>query len=118
MENNKSNLTAEDALRMQHECEQEFGDCTDLSEEKKTRFLGLAAELLKKRWHTTTLQIFESGRVLSLVERLLPGGWTDWVLETKILKLRTAHNYKNVYKACCGRPEIVGWHEPTTKRKK
>jgi len=48
------------------------------------------------------------------VERLLPGGWTNWVVNSKILSLRTAHYYKNVYVAFCGRPEIVGWYKPTT----
>jgi hypothetical protein len=77
------------------------------------RYMEEVREEIKLRLSSISYAVFEIGGLLCLGERLLPlGMWTSWV-ESIPMKVRSAHNYKNVYTACFGRPEALEWLKPT-----
>lgn len=104
---------AKEALKARYKRNEQF-DIGNLNEVTIEPYVRELRDEIKIRLTGITYNIFEIGGLLCLAERLLPPGkWTQWV-EQIPLKVRTAHNYKNLYQGCFGRPEALAWLKPTS----
>jgi hypothetical protein len=103
---------AKEALKARYKRNEQF-DVGNLNVVTVEPYLNDVRDEIKIRVNGITSHIFEIGGLLCLAERLLPQGeWSQWV-EQIPMKLRSAHNYKNVYHGCFGRPEALAWLKPT-----
>jgi hypothetical protein len=71
-------------------------------------------EELSLRGKALKYQLYEIGRLLWEVKRLIPHGeFKPWVEEYFEHSYRTALNCTRVYRACMGRPELVEYFQPS-----
>jgi hypothetical protein len=77
-------------------------------------YLESAAQEIHHRDKSLKYQIFEIGRVLCSVKKLIPHGkFLAWVEQKTPYSKSTARNFMRVYKACLGYPEVTQFFKPS-----
>ncbi len=78
------------------------------------RYLDSLAEEITHRSNALKHQIYEIGRLLCDVKKLLPHGkFDEWVEKKTSFSKSTAINFMRVYKTCLGYPEVVQFFKPS-----
>jgi hypothetical protein len=95
--------------------EQEFDRSTLKHNKEKTGcYLDSLAEEITHRSNALKHQIYEIGRLLCDVKKLLPHGKFDsWVEKKTSFSKSTTLNFMRVYTACVGYPEVVQFFKPS-----
>lgn len=101
-----------EAIRLRDEREISFNGYS-LTGDKREEYLDSIKEELNARCKGLKHQIFEIGKLLFVVKKILPHGeFKPWINDNFEFCYETALNYRKVYIACMGHPEIVKYFKP------
>lgn len=77
-------------------------------------YMDSVQEELKVRGQAFKYHIFEIGRILCELKRILRhGSFQDWIDNNFDFCYETANNFMKVYRACMGHPEVVEYFNPS-----
>ena len=103
----------QDAKTMSTEREKAF-DPSNLKKEKVQKYIDSIRDEINLHMTAMRYQVYEIGRLLYEVKKLLPHGEFDsWIEGNFAFSKSTALNFMNVYTACMGCPELVEYFKPS-----
>ncbi len=101
-----------EAIDHGHGIEKSYKDLSTIDETQE--YLASIKEELEARCSGLKLQIFEIGKLLFEVKKILPHGkFKPWINDNFEFSYKTALNYMKVYTVCMGNPEIVEYFKPS-----
>lgn len=101
------------AKYLREEREKSFKNDND-KRAKIDKYVDSIEEELKIRSKAFRYHIFEIGKLLCELKRILPhGSFQNWVDNNFDFSRESAYNFMKVYRACMGHPEVVEYFNPS-----